>query len=96
MSKRFKLLPVLGSLHASDILNSYGQMELTDYLIRFATTLDPNVGEGRGIDWPKYDTATRQLVTFQDSIIVPSKLTVDDYRKDAIQLLVNLGLKYPL
>ncbi|KAF8895235.1 carotenoid ester lipase precursor [Infundibulicybe gibba] len=41
LSKRLKALPILGSLHASDILNVYGGGEMADYLIRFAATLNP-------------------------------------------------------
>ncbi|KJA18371.1 hypothetical protein HYPSUDRAFT_205479 [Hypholoma sublateritium FD-334 SS-4] len=35
LSRRLKLLPVLGSVHASDILNIYGGGEMGDHLIRF-------------------------------------------------------------
>ncbi|KAH9039114.1 carotenoid ester lipase precursor [Lactarius pseudohatsudake] len=44
LSKRLKWMPVLGSAHGSDVQNIYGAGELTDYLIHFATHLDPNGG----------------------------------------------------
>ncbi|KAH9001906.1 carotenoid ester lipase precursor [Lactarius hatsudake] len=44
LSKRLKSMPVLGSAHGTDIRNIYGTGELTDYLIHFATHLDPNSG----------------------------------------------------
>lgn len=66
-----------------------------DYLIRFATNLDPNFGAGKGITWPKYDTTTRQLLTFLDGD-VPQAITPDAYRQEGTDLLASLSSKYPL
>ncbi|KAJ6555002.1 hypothetical protein DFH09DRAFT_924326, partial [Mycena vulgaris] len=61
LRKRLKGLPLLGSFHVSDILNIYFGGELTDYLINFATNLDPN---GRTVPtWPAYITATPNMMT---------------------------------
>ena len=64
VSKRLKSLPILGSFHQSDLLNIYGGGDLTDFLIQFATNLDPN-----GIlspHWPRYMycSATFALFSF--------------------------------
>jgi len=95
LSKRGKGIPVLGALHASDLLNSYFGGELVDYFIRFTNNLDPNVGSGSGIYWPKYDTSTRLLNTFLDGFI-PQTITTDTYRKDGMDYLTKLGLSYPI
>ena len=82
-------------MHASDILNAYGDAELTDYIIRFTTNLDPNVGAGNGATWPKYDTTSRSVMTFLDGLI-PQAITQDTYRKDGMAYLTNLSLSYAL
>lgn len=67
LSKRLKSMPVLGSAHGSDVQNIYGAGELTDYLIHFATHLDPNGGSSP--QRPQYTTSagghsSPQLMTF--------------------------------
>ncbi|KAF9464209.1 carotenoid ester lipase precursor [Collybia nuda] len=89
LSKRLKALPV----HASDILNVYGGGEMTDYLIRFATTLDPN-GKS-GLQWPKYTTSSPKLLTFLDGLI-PQIITQDTYRKEGMAFLTNITLAHPI
>ncbi|KAG5645458.1 hypothetical protein DXG03_006003 [Asterophora parasitica] len=94
VSKRLKALPVLGSVHASDILNVYGGGGMADYLIRFAANLDPN--PRIGLQWPKYTTETRKLLTFYDGLIFDEKITEDTFRKDAISFLTNITLAHPI
>jgi carboxylesterase type B len=95
VSKRLKLLPVLGSVHASDILNVYGGGEMEDYLIRFAATLNPNSQSLLSFQWPRYDLSSRQLLTFLDGLI-PLEITADTYRQDAMNLLTNITLTNPV
>jgi acetylcholinesterase len=76
-------------------LNAYGDGELTDYIVRFVTNLDPNVGTGKGINWPKYDTSSKKLLTFLDGL-VPQSVTADTYRQDGMAYLSELSLSYPL
>jgi len=90
LSKRLKALPVLGSAHATDILNVYGGGELEDYLIRFVATLNPN--GNTGINWPKYTTASPNLLTFNDNLLFPLTVTQDTYRSEAMQFLINVTL----
>ncbi|KAH9170117.1 carotenoid ester lipase precursor [Lactarius sanguifluus] len=59
LTKRLKSLPILGSAHASDIAIIYGGQDLTDYLIHFATNLNPNGGSSP--QWPRYTTSSPQL-----------------------------------
>ncbi|KAH9060195.1 Alpha/Beta hydrolase protein [Lactarius vividus] len=94
LSKRLKSLPVLGSFHGSDNLNIYGGGDLTDYLIHFATNLDPN---GRlSPQWPQYTTRSRQLMTLVDSQVTNRTITLDRYRVEGMELLANLSLAHPL
>ncbi|KAI3620784.1 carotenoid ester lipase precursor [Moniliophthora roreri] len=93
LSKRLKALPVLGSVHGSDLLNVYGGGELADYLIRFAATLNPN--GNTGINWPQYTKESPTLLQFQDGLI-PLTLTQDTYRKEAMQALTEVLLVNPV
>ncbi|KAF9265365.1 carotenoid ester lipase precursor [Marasmius fiardii PR-910] len=93
LSKRFKIFPVVGSTHGTDLLNVYGGGDMADYLIRFAATLDPN-GD-TGIPWPKYTTTSPNLLTFQD-IFQSLVITQDTYRQEAMQVSTNILLEHPL
>ncbi|KAI0044198.1 carotenoid ester lipase precursor [Auriscalpium vulgare] len=93
LSKRLKALPALGSVHGSDILNVYGPGDMTDYLVRFATNLDPNGGSN--LNWPKYTTASPNLLTFLDGL-VPQTITPDTYRADGFTYLTQLSLQHPI
>jgi len=93
LSKRLKDVPVLGSFHASDILNIYFDGEMTDYLVNFAGTLNPN---GKTVpSWPAYTTATPNMMTFLDGLF-PTTITQDTYRAAGMQFLTNLTLQFPL
>ncbi|KAI0029235.1 Alpha/Beta hydrolase protein [Vararia minispora EC-137] len=95
LSKRLKALPVLGSTHFTDILNVYGGGEMADYLIRFAVNLDPN--GGNLLTWPKYTTASPNLMTFQDGLFeAPLTITQDTFRTQGFNVLTNLSLAYPI
>ncbi|KAH9060190.1 carotenoid ester lipase precursor [Lactarius vividus] len=93
LSKRLKSLPILGSAHATDIAIIYSGQDLTDYLIYFATNLDPNGGSGP--HWPQYTTSSPQLLTLLDGA-VPANITLDTYRADAMNFLTELSLVHPL
>jgi acetylcholinesterase len=87
VSKRLKDLRVLGSVHGSDLQYTYGPGELLDYLIHFATHMDPNGGSSP--HWPVY-AASRQLMT-----LLPAggtNITHDTYRDEAINYVTNLSL----
>jgi carboxylesterase type B len=93
LSKRFKSLPILGSLHGSDIPNIYGPGDLTDYLIHFVTNLDPNGGSS--VQWPQYTTSSRQLLTFLDDPVTNITITQDTYRTDGMEFITKLSLAHP-
>ena len=92
VNKRQKSLPILGSAHASDIPIIYGGKDLTNYLIHFATNLDPNGGSDA--HWPQYTPKWPQLLTLYDSL--PSNVTLDTYRAEAMKFLTELSLVHPL
>jgi hypothetical protein len=88
VSKRLKNLPVLGSVHGSDLQYTYGPGELRDYLIHFATHLDPNGGSSH--PWPQYTTASPKIMT----LLTPngSNITQDTYRADGLKFITQLTL----
>ena len=93
VTKRFKVVPILGSFHGSDLLTMYTASDMTDYLINFVNNMDPN---GKtNIAWPQYSNATQQMMLFQDGF-TPLSLTTDTYRVAGMQKLSALSLKYPI
>ncbi|KAF7357370.1 Carboxylic ester hydrolase [Mycena sanguinolenta] len=93
LSKRLKYVPVLGSFHFTDILNIYFDGELTDYLINFATKLNPN---GNTVpNWPAYTTEAPNMMTFLDGLF-PTTITQDTYRAEAMAFLTNVTLQFPI
>lgn len=63
---------------------------MTDFLIQFTTDLNPNFGLSQ---WPKYDFAFRNLMTFLDGIF---RQRIDDrYREEAMNYLTSICLEYP-
>lgn len=79
--------------HGSELLDIFGGGPLGDYLIRFASTLDPN-GDGAP-EWPRYMNDKPLMLTFNDA--QPAfNLTPDTYRSEEIELLVQLSLADPI
>ncbi|KAJ7448046.1 carotenoid ester lipase precursor [Mycena latifolia] len=94
LSKRLKVVPLLGSFHGSDLLNIYFGGELMEYLINFATNLDPN---GRTVPhWPAYTLAAPNMMTFLEGLVTTSSITQDTYRTAGMQFLTNLTLQFPI
>ncbi|KAF8272611.1 Alpha/Beta hydrolase protein [Lactarius quietus] len=67
-------------VHQSDLPNIYGGGDLTDFLIRFATNLDPN-----GVlspEWPRYTPSSPRLMTFLGNQFSNDNRTItqDTYR----------------
>ncbi|EMD36405.1 hypothetical protein CERSUDRAFT_95717 [Gelatoporia subvermispora B] len=90
LSKEFKY-PFIGALDLTDLFNIWGPGDLTDRLISFANTQNPN--NGTGIDWPQWSiSAPHQLNIHNDS-----SFTVEDdtFRAEGIDLLMTLNIQYP-
>jgi len=79
--------------HASDDISVFFSGDLADYLINFAVRLDPN--DGALLSWPKYNTKTPKLLTFQDGHN-PLNITDDTFRKDAMDFLLNVMVDNPI
>ncbi|KAJ7710612.1 carotenoid ester lipase precursor [Mycena rosella] len=95
LNRRGKSIPFVGSYHTSDvnIVFKGGEGELTDYLINFVTNLDPN-----GVtvtNWPGYTTEAPNLMTLNDGL-VPLSVTQDTFRAEAIRVLTNISLEFPI
>ena len=66
---------------------------MTDFLVRFVNTLDPNGGPE--IDWPAYTTRSPQLLAFVEGK-TPLAVIPDTFRKEAMDFLTQLSLAEPL
>ncbi|PBK95732.1 carotenoid ester lipase precursor [Armillaria gallica] len=94
LNKRLKLVPILGSFHASDILNVYFGGDMADYLIRFVATSNPS--GSTGFQWPQWTTKSPNLLTFNDDLLRPLTITQDTFRSDAINGLAKILLTNPI
>lgn len=93
LSSVFYGTPVLGTFHASDLINAYGTdqssptVSIQTYYISFVNSLDPNtLGAGAGLlNWPRWTSASpNPLMNFQalTNAIIP-----DNFRESAYQFL---------
>jgi hypothetical protein len=96
VSRRFKALPVLGSTHASDLVNSFflGQ-EMQEHVIRFTNKLDPNVGGLLTPKWPQWTTSGKDLMEYSDGI-VNLALAKENYREKEMEYLIEVTLENPV
>ena len=86
----------LRQAHGSDFLPAlaFGN-ELSDYIIQFATHLDPSGASNRTIPWPKYDPFSRQVLTLHDGED-PLTIETDDLRLLPMQSVTTMSLAFPL
>lgn len=92
--KRGKHMPFIGAAHATDLLNSFGGQELTDYIIYFTRNLDPN--GNLQISWPKYDLRNPKALVFKDDAIFRVVVEDDDYRINPLEFVANISLLHPI
>ncbi|VDC07067.1 unnamed protein product [Peniophora sp. CBMAI 1063] len=90
-----KETPVIGAQHTNDMTSIYAGGEILDYLIHFAVTLDPGSGGGGLLEWPLYTLESKELMTFLDGE-VPLAITKDDYREEAMEVVLRFNAKNPL
>jgi len=103
LNKRLKDTSILGAFHGSDLIQTIlGHAELQDYLINFVNNLNPNIGVEKGteksehlIHWPQFDTKLKQLLQILDGP-VPLNITVDNFREEPIQFLIDFEVEHPL
>jgi len=92
--KRGKDMPFIGAAHGTDLVNSFGGGELTDYIIYFTRNLDPN--GNLEITWPQYDLQDPKALVFQDDPLFPVIVGDDNYRIDSLNFVANLSLLHPI
>ncbi|KIJ21000.1 hypothetical protein PAXINDRAFT_66810 [Paxillus involutus ATCC 200175] len=92
VSKRQKTLPFLGSYHASDLSNVYEGQDMTSYLVRFVSNLDPN--GGTELYWPQYTISNPRMLEFLDGS-TRQGITQDLHRVEAMAFLSYAMLVYP-
>ena len=82
--------------HGSDNVYGSRNLDLVDFFVRFAHTLDPNVGAPRtgAVHWPRYSSASPALMTFLDGA-VPLALSNGTYMSEGFELLTQLTLEPP-
>lgn len=76
--------------HSSDMTSIFSGGELLNYLIHFATMLEPGSG-GNNIPWPRYTVESPELMTILDGE-EPLAITHDTYRAAAIKAVVEFSL----
>jgi len=81
--------------HGTDLLNSFGDQEMTDYFIYFARSFDPN-GIIQTTPWPQYDLQNPRVLIFQDDLFFPVVAGYDGYRTNPLDFVANLSLLHPI
>lgn len=90
--------PILGTFHASDILQGFNYLGNTTalqvqhaYYLSFINTLDPNNGTSSEFtSWPEWTEDGREIIIFGNELT--SDIDTDDFREDSYQyLLDNIG-----
>jgi len=92
--KRGKQTPFIGAAHGTDLVNSFGGLELADYIIYFTRNLDPN--GNLQISWPKYDLRNPKALVFQDDAIFRMVVEDDNYRINPLEFVANISLLHPI
>ncbi|RDX41381.1 carotenoid ester lipase precursor [Lentinus brumalis] len=83
----------LGVPHLSDSISPlFVPSEVTDFVIQFTATLDTNGIPNQTVQWPKYDSHRRQILTLVDGGL---ELGNDTLRLGAMAGLTALTLAYP-
>ncbi|KAI0699605.1 carotenoid ester lipase precursor [Cerioporus squamosus] len=83
----------LGATHTTELPNVFGGGDMTDFLVRFVNTLDPNGGPQ--IDWPAYTRQLPQLLAFVEGK-TPLEVIPDTFRKEAMEFVTKLSQAEPL
>ena len=81
--------------HGAELANMYGPGDMTDFLVNFVNSFDPNGNISSGaLYWERYQTDNPATLDFygNDSL----RVSKDTYRDEAIQFVIELGLEYPL
>ena len=100
LSTFFYGTPVLGTFHASDILEAYDQVpfpvpatSFQTYYVSFVNNLDPNAITTAAplINWPQWGGSNPQLIEFQQ---LSNSLTPDDFRTTNYEYLMSHSAQF--
>ncbi|KAI0628196.1 carotenoid ester lipase [Trametes polyzona] len=96
LNKRGRIRGV-GVPHGAELSNVFGGGDMTDFLVRFVTTLDPNDnGNSSATHWPAYTRHSPHMLAFTEG---PGNKTLevvsDTYREEAIDFIIQLSLEHP-
>lgn len=83
----------LNQAHTTELPNVFGGGDMTDFLVRFVNTLDPNGGPE--IHWPEYTEHSPQLLAFVEGD-ASLEVMSDTFRKEAMEFVTQLSLAEPL
>ncbi|KAI0326862.1 carotenoid ester lipase precursor [Cubamyces sp. BRFM 1775] len=84
----------LGYPHGSDFAPVLMGDDLTDYVIQFTATLNPNGASNRTIEWPQYDPINRSILRLVDGD-EPLKIGRDTDRLEAMAGLTAYSIAQP-
>ncbi|KAF9035922.1 carotenoid ester lipase precursor [Panaeolus papilionaceus] len=90
-NQRDKDIPALGSYHGSDLATGSKPGFLDDHIINFVVKLDPNVKSGP--KWQPYSAASPEQYTFPPT--GSPTITLDNFRTDAVNFLLNVSSLHP-
>ncbi|EIW58852.1 carotenoid ester lipase [Trametes versicolor FP-101664 SS1] len=82
----------MGATHTTELANVFFGGDMTDFLVRFVHTLDPNGGQE--LHWPAYTAESPQLLLFANGK-KSLKIIPDTFRKEANEFLVQLSFEQP-
>ncbi|KAH9926258.1 alpha/beta-hydrolase [Epithele typhae] len=85
------VIPAFGTTHGSEIPNMYGGGDMTDLLINFVNTLNPNIPTSK-LPWPRYSLSNPTLLEFIGNSSL--RLIPDTYREEQIEYLMQLNLQH--
>ena len=96
VSKRSKV-EGMGAPHTSELSNLLGGKDLSDYLVRFVNTLDPNnYSNASAVNWPEYaDCDAPEVLVLLDGD-KPQEVRKDTFQKEATDFMTELTLTQPL
>ena len=85
-------------------MNAFGGLgDMTDYIVRFVRTLDPNgmagAADSESVRWPAFDNVTRATLQFVDRDILGGgglEIGRDEQRLEGIDVLERLSMRFPI
>ncbi|KAI0703975.1 Alpha/Beta hydrolase protein, partial [Earliella scabrosa] len=103
LSARWTLPGTFAKGHGTDLVNAFGLGDMTDYIVRFVRTLDPNgmagAANSESVRWPAFDNVNRATLQFVDRGILGGgglEIGRDEQRLEGIDALERLSMRFPI